>query len=225
MGSSVIIKSFQNGISVILDKDMDFSQLLEEVGMKFRESGPFFKDAKMAISFEGRILSLEEEKQLIRTITENCGLHIVCLVGKNEETNQTFLKAIEKVNNKEKSSGQFYRGNLTRGETLEMDSSIVIIGDVNPGAEVIAKKDIVIIGGLYGEAYAGADGESGHFIAALEMSPENLKIGDLTYKNDTKQSRWPIRPKMQPKIACEKGGKVVIEPVTKELLNMLPNSR
>ena len=61
--------------------------------------------------------------------------------------------------------------------------------------------------------------------AALEMSPENLKIGDLTYKNDTKQSKWSIRPKMQPKIACEKGGKVVIEPVTKELLNMLPNSR
>ena len=96
---------------------------------------------------------------------------------------------------------------------------------LRPGAEVIAKKDIVIIGGLYGEAYAGADGESGHFIAALEMSPENLKIGDLTYKNDTKQSKWSIRPKMQPKIACEKGGKVVIEPVTKELLNMLPNSR
>lgn len=223
MNSPVIIKSFQNGIAVILDDAIPFPTLLEEVGMKFKESAAFFKDAKMAISFEGRVLSAEEEKELVAQITSNCSLHIVCLVGKDEEKNQTYLKAIHQVDKKDENEGRFYRGNLKDGQVLEMDSSIVIIGDVYPGSCIAAKKDIIIIGGLYGEAYAGADGEKGHFVAALEMSPEKLKIGDIRYDNGGKKAgKWSIRPKVQPKIAYEKAGQVHVEPITKELLNMLP---
>ena len=76
---------------------------------------------------------------------------------------------------------------------LEIESSVVIIGDVNPGAVIAAKKDIVIIGGLYGEAYAGADGEEGHFVVALEMSPEKLKIGDVKYE-PAKKTREVVYP-------------------------------
>ena len=223
MTSPVIIKSFQNGIAVILDETLAFPQLSEEVGLKFRESAAFFKDAKMAVSFEGRKLDAEEETQLVRQITENCSLHIVCLVGKDEEKNQTYLKAIHQASRKDENEGQFYKGNLKNGQILEMESSVVIVGDVNPGAVIAAKKDIIIIGGLYGEAYAGADGVPGHFVVALELSPEKLKIGDVRYEPAKKSGRWSIRPKTQPKIAYEKEGKIVVEPVTKELLNMLPN--
>lgn len=222
MNSPVIIKSFQNGIAVILDDSLPFPALLEEVGIKFRESAAFFKDAKMAISFEGRALSQEDEKELIGQITSNCNLHIVCLVGKDEEKNQTYLKAIHQVEKKDENEGRFYRGNLKDGQMLEIDSGIVIIGDVYPGSSIVAKKDIIVIGGLYGEAYAGADGESGHFVAALEMAPEKLKIGDIKYDTGKKPGKWSIRPKVQPKIAYEKAGQVLVEPITKELLNMLP---
>ena len=56
MKNTVIIKSFQNGISVYLNGEIAFDELLGEVAFKFRESSNFFKDAKMAISFEGRSL-------------------------------------------------------------------------------------------------------------------------------------------------------------------------
>lgn len=222
MNSPVIIKSFPNGIAVILDHTLEFPLLLEEVGMKFKESAAFFKDARMAISFEGRQLTAEEEKLLIRQITANCALRIICLVGKDETQNQTYLKAIRQVEKKDETEGQFYKGNLKNGEILEIESSVIIIGDVYPGASIAAKKDIIIIGGLYGEAYAGADGTEGHFVVALEMSPEKLKIGNVKYDTSKKPGKWSIRPKVQPKIAYEKGGKVMIEPITKELLNMLP---
>ncbi len=222
MNSPVIIKSFQNGIAVILDKNLDFPQLLEEVGLKFRESAAFFRDARMAVSFEGRKLDMEEETQLVRKITENCRLNIVCLVGKDEEKNQTYLKAIHQASKKDEKEGQFYKGNLKNGQVLEIESSVVIIGDVGAGAVIAAKKDIIVIGGLYGEAYAGADGEAGHFVVALEMSPEKLKIGDTRYEPAKKPGRWSIRPKVTAKIAFEKEGSIVMEPVTKELLNMLP---
>ena len=222
MNSPVIIKSFQNGIAVILDNTLDFPQLLEEVGMKFRESAAFFKDARMAVSFEGRKLDVEEETLLIRTISENCRLNIVCLVGKDEEKNQTYLKAIHQASRKDENEGQFYRGNLKNGQVLEIESSVVIIGDVGAGAVIAAKKDIIVIGGLYGEAYAGADGGTGHFVVALDMSPEKLKIGDTRYVPVKKTGRWSIRPKAMAKIAFEREGSIVMEPVTKELLNMLP---
>lgn len=222
MNSPVIIKSFPNGITVILDDTLEFPILLEEVGIKFRESAAFFKDAKMALSFEGRILSPEEEKMLVRQISANCSLHIVCLVGKDEVKNQTYLKAIHQVEKKEENTGQFYKGNLKNGQILEMESSVIIIGDVYPGSSIAAKKDIIIIGGLYGEAYAGADGTGGHFVAALEMSPEKLKIGNVKYDTSKKPGKWSIRPKVQPKLAYEKNGRIIVEPITKELLNMLP---
>ena len=99
---------------------------------------------------------------------------------------------------------------------------MIVLGDVYPGASIISNKDIVILGGLYGQAYAGGSGDEGHFVVALEMSPEKLKIGDFKYKTSEKQSKWSIRPKVHPKIAYVEDGRVIMEPITKELLNDLP---
>lgn len=220
MKNAVKIKSFQNGLSVYLDETMEFEELLRELALKFRESRNFFSGARMALSLEGRYLSSEEEEQVLDTITSNSDLDIVCLIGRDVQTNQLFLKAIEQVATMqpEKGSGQFYRGTLRNGQLLETENSIVVIGDINPGASLISNKDIIVLGGLYGEAYAGGNGEEGHFIVALEMSPQRLKVGDFTYTN-TDKSRWAIRPKVQPKIAYVRNGKVVIDPLTKESLN------
>ncbi|MCL2718263.1 MAG: septum site-determining protein MinC [Lachnospiraceae bacterium] len=222
MKSSVVIKSFQNGISLHLDDELSFEELLGEISLKFRESAGFFKNAKMALSFEGRELSEEEEKIVAETITASSDINIVCLVGKDNNTNQNYLKALQMFNHDNGNEGQFYRGTLKKGQVLETESSIVIIGDVNPGATIISIRDIIILGGLYGEAYAGADGSDGHFVVALEMSPEKLTIGDFKYRAKDKSSRWSIKLKIQPKIAYVKTETIVIEPITKELLSGIP---
>ena len=224
MKNAVIIKSFQNGISVYLNEDIAFEELLKEVAFKFKESSNFFKNAKMALSLEGRHLSDEEEKMVLNAICDNSDLHIVCLIGKDEETNQNYLKAIQQLeyrNNEDDNEGHFYRGTLKNGQILETESSIVVLGDVYPGSSIVSTKDIVILGGLFGKAYAGGNGSEGHFVVALEMAPEKIQIGDFKYKN-TKQMKWSIKPKVQPKIAYVKENKVVMEPITKELLSDLP---
>ena len=83
--------------------------------------------------------------------------------------------------------GQFYRGSLKDGQILETEGDIVILGSVEEGAKIISTKDIIVLGRLAGNAYAGGDGRDHHFIAALEMTPQKLKIGDFKYK--TKESR------------------------------------
>ena len=84
-------------------------------------------------------------------------------------------------------AGQFYKGTLKDGQTLETENSVIVLGDVYPGACIVSNKDIVILGGLYGQAYAGGSGDEGHFVVALEMSPEKLKIGDFKYKTSTRR--------------------------------------
>ncbi len=225
MKNPVIIKSFPNGLSIYLDGEMPFAQLLEEVAMKFKESANFFKDASMVVSFEGRSLTDQEERQTVNIITANSALNILCIMGKNEETNKNYVKALQKLSFHQEAmenAGQFYKGTLKDGQLLETENSIIVLGDVYPGACIVSSKDVVILGGLFGQAYAGGNGEDGHFVVALEMSPEKLKIGDFKYKTSEKQSKWSIKPKIQPKIAYVKDARVIIEPITKELLNDLP---
>ncbi len=224
MKNAVIVKSFQNGISVYLDPELPFEDILNEIAFKFRESSHFFQDTKMAISLEGRALTDEEERLVLNTISSNSDLHIVCLIGKDEETNQNYLKALQQLeyNSNQDNEGHFYRGTLKNGQILETESSIVVLGDVYPGSTIISTKDIIILGGLFGKAYAGGNGSEGHFVVALEMSPERLQVGDFKYKSNERQMKWSIKPKIQPKIAYVKKNKVVMEPITKELLSDLP---
>ena len=65
----------------------------------------------------------------------------------------------------------------------------MVLGSVYPGSAVISAGNIIILGGLYGEAYAGESGREDCYIVALEMEPERLKIGDFKYKTKCENSR------------------------------------
>lgn len=221
MKEAVLIKSFSNGIALHLDAEMPFEDLLQEIAYKFSEARAFFGKASMALSIEERQVTGAEEIRILETIRQNSDLNIICIVGKDEATNKNFIKALAHMEKKLSGGedGQFMKGSLKNREVLETENSIIILGDVYPGSAVISAKNIIILGGLYGEAYAGGNGQEGAFVAALEMEPERIKVGDFKYKPATKQSKWGIRPKVQPKIAYVKKNKVVFEPLTKEVLS------
>lgn len=220
MKDAVIIKSFQNGITLFLSEEVAFEEILDEIASKFSEARAFFGSASMALSIEGRRLSEAEEISIIDTIRKNSNINILCIVGHDEERNKNFIKALQQVEKRLTGGdeGQFYKGTLKDRDVLETENSIIILGDVNPGSAVISAKNIIVLGGLYGEAYAGGNGQGNAYIVALEMEPERLKVGDFKYKA-TKQTKWGIRPKVQPKIAYVKNEKIVMEPLTKELLD------
>lgn len=226
MRNAVIVKSFRNGIALYLDGNMEFEQLLQEVADKFKESKEFFRDATVAVSFEGRDLSFEEEDRLIEAVRVNSHLNITCIVGEDEEKSRIYGKALENYRRKreeEESVGQFYRGTLRKGQILETESSIIVLGDVNPGSSVIAAGDIVVLGSLRGNAYAGGNGRPGHYVAALEMAPQKIKIGDFKYITNEKQRMTRSAghpPKIQPQTAYVEKERIVLKPITNELLNV-----
>lgn len=220
MKEAVIIKSYQNGISLFLNEECEFSTILSEIESKFTASKNFFGKAKVALSLEGRKLDNAEESAIINAITSNSNLTVCCLIGKDEKTQKDFVKAVQKMEDLMPDEDcQFYKGTLKDHNIIETEKSIVILGDVYPGCSVISDKNIIVLGGLYGEAIAGNEKDNSCYVVALEMEPEKLRIGDFKYKTNSKPSKWGITSKVAPQIAYVKLGKVVCVPLTKDKLS------
>lgn len=221
----VVIKSSKNGINLILDDKLPFTELLEEIKKKFIDSEKFFKNAHIAISFEGRSLSQGEQFEVIETIQQNTSITVICILDHDElmdEVMQRRIGAYEESHSPQ--TGQFYKGTLRSGQQLESQTSMIVLGDVNPGAKVIAKGNIVILGALKGIAYAGADGDDRCFVAALEMDPVQIKIGDHIGRSaDKKEVAKGFRRKAKaeapvPQIATVYENQILIEPISSGLL-------
>lgn len=212
MSELVTIKSSHSGIELRLNAILPFPDLLKAVEEKFRQSADFFKNAKMAVSFSGRTLSISEEEQLIQVITQTTNLEIICIIDHDERKELIYKRAVAQcLSECEKSDGQFYRGTLKRRQLLESESSIVILGDVEFGAKVVAKGNIIILGTLYGSVHAGAAGDRNAFIIALSMQPQRLVIGDIEAKRQLiYQDSLSING---PQIAVVDGKRIYLDPL------------
>jgi len=219
MKDAIIIKSFSDGLNLIMRDDVPFEEIIQEAIQKFSDGRNFFKDATMAISVEGRSLSQEDEIRLLDVIREYTDLKVFCIVGRENEANKSYVRAVKQLEQtiRDKDMGEFYKGSLKDGQVIETTNTIVIVGDVNPGCAVISSKNIIILGGLYGEAFAGDENKNNHFVLALEMEPERLRIGDYKYKTQ-KKSKWGIRQKIQPKVAYIKDDEIVLDVPTRDIL-------
>lgn len=221
MSQAVIIKSNKYGIRLILDSEMEFDELLDAIAAKFQDSEKFFRDAKVAISFEGRKLTVGQEYQIIDAIKRHSEIDIICIIDHDKETEERMKAQIDAYYKTVAGhSGEFYRGTLQSGQTLESSSSIAVVGDVDPGAKIISQGSIVVLGTLNGNVHAGAAGDNSCFVAALRMDPAQMQIGDAMAKSPEKKSGfWKKRKKAkaaesyEPQIAVVKDGDIRIEPI------------
>ncbi len=220
MKDKVRLKSFPNGIKIVIDEEADLGEILIEIGDKFKESEKFFGKAKLAVTFEGRKNTQEEENAILDAISAASDVNIVCVVSK--EVDESFDRAVGSIKELvESDSAQFYRGDLSQKRVLETEQNIIILGNVHKGSCVVSKKNIIVLGALEGSAYAGADGMS-HFIAALSMNPETIRIGE--YKGTYKEKGiWGRKKTMSPRIAHLKDNTIVFDDlvITEELLQNL----
>ncbi len=207
----VVIKSFKGGIALHLSEEEDFETILKEIGDRFEEAKKFFRDAALALSIEDRQVSADEEKAIIQAIESHSDLKIICLIGKNEETDRKFIKALKRVEiQRDESIGRFYKGDVLNGEVLESDGTLVVYGNVMPGGSVAAKKDIIVLGSLEGDAYADLDKEGGHFIAAVKMAPHSCTLCGENMKTSAGKGLFDKR-KNVPCVIYSKNGELVCD--------------
>ena len=173
MKDDVLIKSNKYGITIYFNSDNSFEELLDDVKNKFQSAAKFFNHAKMAVEYEGRSFTEEEERQLTRAIESAAGIEILCIIEKNTATEQVHKKLLdESLEAIHERDGQFYKGTLRGRQVLESEQSIVIIGDVEEGATVASKGNVIVTGTIYGTVIAGADR------ALVVTTPEVSSIRD-----------------------------------------------
>ena len=223
MKNSVVIKGNKYGIMVILDKDMPFDELKKDICEKFKQSSKFFGKTSMAVTFDGRELDMDEERQVLDIISENSDIDVICVIDNDKERENLYKKSIEErvSSSVSENNGQFYKGTLRSGQVLECDSSVVILGDVNPGAKIISTVNVIVLGSLKGIVYAGIAGDISSFVVALEMNPVQIRIGDIMARcaDDAKRKRKKNKP--ETKIAFVEDDNIYIETLNKEVLNDL----
>ena len=220
MRSSVVIKSSKAGMTVILDSQIPFQELLEAIGKKFRESAKFWGAVQMTLTLEGRELTAKEELQIVDTITRNSQVEILCLLDTDARRIERCEKALnDKLMELNSRTGQFYRGTLEKGDVLESEVSVVVIGDVEHGARIISKGNVIVLGALRGTAAAGMGGNPEAVVVALEMAPTQIRINDATSRFNDRNRRLG-RGAM---IASACGDEVQIHSIRKTFLNNMLN--
>lgn len=201
----VVIKSNKQGLLIHLDGEASYSDLLLEIKEKFKEAAKFFSGAKLTISFEGRHLTKEEEWEIVNLISSSAHIHILCIIDCDEKENHH-------LESSDYQDGQFYKGTLRKRQVLESEKSITILGDVEAGATVVAKGNVIVLGCLNGFIHAGAAGNKHAFISALQMQAPELKIADCFTRRVFKEQNEEISS-MEPKIAFADGKHIYIDPL------------
>ena len=197
--SSIELKSSKYTLTVVMDPDASFEQIMADITQKFSSSARFFKGAQMALEFRGKPLTPRQQSEAAALITNCCGLDIVCILEKDEEAEEAQYKVITHVlkegppkddTRDESTQGpaneepfqalagtaDVYRGTVKNGRKVLSDRSVLILGDVEPLGEVSCSGSIFVAGYAMGVLRAGLGGDLHSFAAALVLKPQSLEV-------------------------------------------------
>ena len=154
-------------------KEEEIEKCLEE---KIPELKKLYQDEKTPIFVTGKVLKTKEMELVQSIIQKEIEVSI-----EFDSPKVLGLHGIKKafVEEIESSETKFHRGSLRSGKKIEFEGSLVIMGDVNRGAEIIAGENIVVLGTLRGMAHAGAKGNKKAFVAANEIDVAQIRIANV----------------------------------------------
>ena len=177
----VSINLKKDKIVIKLNDDTKQEELVECLKKKLSELKKLYKDEKTPINVTGKVLKNKEIQEIQNIIKEKIDVEI-----EFDSPKTLGLHGIKKTFEKEiaVSETKFHRGSLRSGQKLESEGSIVIIGDVNSGAEVMASDNIIVLGTLRGLAHAGAKGNKQAIIAAGLIDTVQIRIANIVKEID-----------------------------------------
>jgi len=163
-------------ILIKINEDSELKEIVESLRKKLPELKKFYKEEKNPIKVTGKILKNKEIDEIQNLIKEKIDVEIDFDMPKG-----LGLSSIKKAYEKEiaTSETKFQRGSLRSGQRIEVEGSVVVLGDVNSGAEVIASDNIVVLGALRGLAHAGAKGNKQAIVAAGVFDAVQIRIANI----------------------------------------------
>lgn len=219
MAETVTIKGTSDGLVITLGEG-PLRAVLDEMEGRLAARASFFLGGRVALRVEDRPLSVEQ-LQAIGAILARAGMTLWAVVGDHPttliaaremglETSLRPASAPEPASppppSREERVGIVVRRTLRSGQTIHHTGHVILIGDLNPGAEVVAGGDIIVWGKLRGTVHAGAMGDDGAVVCALQLAPSQIRIG-MHIARPPERSR----PPKVPEIASVQDGRIVVE--------------
>ena len=181
MRNCVSINLRKNEILIKLSDNAEQKDIVENLKKKIQELKKMYKNEKTPIRVTGKILKNKEIDEIQKLIKKYIDVAIDFDMPKS-----LGLSSIKRTFNKEIaiSETKFHRGSLRSGQKMESEGSLVILGDVNSGAEVMASDNIVVLGALRGLAHAGAKGNKQAIISAGLLDTVQIRIANIVKEID-----------------------------------------
>lgn len=177
---SIAIKGSRHGLSILIPSEGDWEALLSQLEEKFGEKEGFWSGPAV-LEVGDRALD-EEALQKAVALLEASKLSPVMLAADDAATLESGEKLglkrppEEKAEKKDPGNALYLRQTLRSGQVVRHDGTVVICGDVNAGAEVVAGGDVVVFGTLRGLAHAGALGDEKAQVVAVNLRPTQIRI-------------------------------------------------
>jgi septum site-determining protein MinC len=232
----IVIKGIRDGLSVTLPGDGAWNEALAALETRLTSSPAFFKGGRVVLGVGTRALT-EDDMRRARDVLARHDVTLLTIASDSAQTRATAAllgfdvppqpqtparpaqprnwevvvegerQIVPMPHEELPDGGLVVRRTLRSGQSLRHPGSIVVIGDVNPGAEIIAGGDILVWGRLRGTVHAGALGNDGAIVCALDLAPTQLRIGGhITRSPDDR------RRKARPEAARVRDGHIIAEP-------------
>ena len=187
--SSIQIKGLRDGLLVSLD-DAPWEEQRTIFLAQVDSQTAFFKGARLALDVASQVLHVNDLVDLRDQLSER-GIFLWAIISESPTTEKTaqllgLATRISKPRPEESrqfsaaGSGEdgalFLDKTLRSGTRIEFTGNVVVLGDVNPGAEIVAEGNVIIWGRLRGMVHAGSKGNKNAVICALDLSPTQLRI-------------------------------------------------
>ena len=207
MGNSIVkLRGYKDGLHLIIKPKVALSEVEAAVNELLDGMNQPLAGTSIHIDLTTSPLTSDDMKELETHLTDNYHL-VVSGVNIFDEKDESpilaapathgFAPNLPANSQHDYGQAQIVRQTIRSGQTTScLTGSVIVYGDVNPGGEVVASGDIIILGALRGNAHAGTHGKLSSVIIAMELVPLQLQIG--TYVN-----RPPLgqKPRGYPEIA------------------------
>ena len=194
---NIQLKGVKDGVRLIITPSATMGNVISELQSKIEQSLDLFKaKGDVVLHVEAPTLSFVDK------------LKIQDIVLKKHKTTVFSFDTPEFVPTP---ASVFHAGTLRSGQNIHSDAHLIILGDVNPGAEVSAAGNVIVLGALRGFAHAGTAGDRGASVSALILNPTQIRIADIITRSPDETAEMH-----QPEIAYIKHDRIYIDSIIKK---------
>ncbi len=219
----IAIKGVKDGLVISLSPTENWQSVTDHLASRIDDRADFFSGAAITVELGTRPVPKYELSSL-KALLERRGLSLSLVLSESDTTRESALALDLKTDSNNRSAtkekqetlpvdpeetgtwGVLVRRTLRSGRIVHSEGHVVIVGDVNPGAKVIAAGDIIVWGKLRGTAHAGADGNESAVVCALDMNPSQLRIASYIVTSPPGKRRNVV-----PEMALIRNNQIVVE--------------